>query len=99
MSFADQVYEAEHDLLPSQNRGLAPGFECLLSACDGGLHLAVCHLRDPRHEVIRCRIMEVDELVGGGVDELVVDEVWRVDRLQRLVSSREAGGSGVQRQG
>ncbi|KAJ6446052.1 CMGC/SRPK protein kinase [Purpureocillium lavendulum] len=75
---ADQLDEAEHDLLAGQDGGVAPRVKGLLGAGDGGLHLLVGHLRDARDEVVGGRVGQVNELVRLGLDELVVEEVGRV---------------------
>ncbi|KUI56600.1 hypothetical protein VP1G_10870 [Cytospora mali] len=68
----DQADELEHDLLPRHDAGVPPRGEGLLGGGDGGLELGVRHLRDAGDEVVRRRVVELDQLLAGRGPELVV---------------------------
>ncbi|CRK40953.1 hypothetical protein BN1723_015814 [Verticillium longisporum] len=90
---ADQADEAEHDGLAVQHARRAPGDARLLGRVDGGLELGVGHLGHAGDEVVGGGVVEIDELVGLGLDKLIVDKVGRVFGLGNLVvSARERLG-------
>lgn len=72
------MHVLEHDLLSREQTRLAPRLERLLRAVDGGYEFLVGGLRDARDEVVGGGVVQVDPLRGGGVDELVVEEVLGV---------------------
>ena len=94
---ADETHELEHDLLAGEHARVPPCGEGLLGTVDGGLELGIGRLRDSGHQVVGCRIVELDPLVGLRGLELIVDEPRRVLRLGNpVVILGEAGGCGCQ---
>lgn len=76
---ADQGHEAKHDLLLGEQAGGAPCREGTLSTFDSGTKLRIGALWDAGYEVVGSGVVKRDPVCGFGGDELVVEEVGRVE--------------------
>lgn len=66
--------ELHHDGLTGQDRGLAPVLVRSLGGLHSRLHLGAGGLRDSGDDIVGGRVVQVDPLLGLGLDELAVDE-------------------------
>jgi len=91
-----QLSELEHDLLPSHNACSLPCRECLLRTFYRRVELSICILWYSCNEVVRCGVVELDELCSFRFDELIIDEIGGILHiLNLLVCSRIVfGGEG-----
>lgn len=85
---SNQLRKLEHNLLSGHYARRTPCWKCLLSTLHRSLELRISVLRHTGYQVICGGVVEVDELSGLRLDELIINKVWRVLHVLDLLVCR-----------
>lgn len=73
-----QLREAEHDLLSRHDAGVPPCRKGLFGTLDSRAQFCFSALRHACHQIVGCRIVQINISARARLAKLVVDKVWRV---------------------